>query len=1177
MKITRLEIKGFKSFPDKTVLEFKPGVTGIVGPNGCGKSNVFEAIRWVMGEQRVRTLRSRKMQDVIFNGSDTRKPVGMAEVRLVLSSAGGNVPESMSDYDEIMITRRLFRDGESQYEINNIQCRLQDVTDFFLDTGVGKNSYALIEQGRVDMVVASKPEDRRVLIEEAAGINRYKARREAAIKKLEQTQQNLLRLSDVITEVKRQSISLKRQASRADRYRKLSDRLRELEIAFHSHRCSRLTGRHDETKSKLEQSRAVLLEREARFASVHAELESERLKALQAERALKEILEDRHRIDLELTSLRGGIERDRATVAQLTAFAERAEQNLTAFQEKGEQALARLRDLETAKTSDRRELETADTELQTACQAIEDQERNLKEHTELHDRLNEDVFASLQAGAQERNRSESLKKRKSEIRAEFDRIDQESRELAACLEDDRSRKADLARKAEEMTRLRTQSAERKEALVNRRKDVDDAISSLRERVGAHEKELAASRARLESLQEMQKNYSGYEEGVRFLMGDRRSDAENGLIGPLAEMIDVPPEFEKALTAALGDRLGHLVVTSPRHGADAADRLKRAGAGRSTFIPKSPRSVPEPDPGQVPHGLRRLKDVVRFHEGLDGLEEFLLSRYYVVENIQRAVEIWESNGNCVDLVTTEGEVLSRYGEITGGSLKNSRGEVFEKKREISELQDRNARLEEELEALAASFQQEERTRLELSDEIDRLDAELSQLNVANAQLIKDQENLGNQIAVSERRIGILGLEADRLRKEQDALAQSEAESDERASRLAVALGEMQKQKDETALLVKELTASVAEKTAEANELRVKLAQLRERGASLEREYDSAREAAEQVEAERSSFVREMEQKAAEQQRLVNEIAQAQKIESELMATHKAHTGKVEQLERDTVTAADLVKRLEDETATLEKSLKELRETTHTLEMESVRLEQTIAGIVEKIVERYEIDPTTVEPPAEPPEETEISDIKTKLESMGEVNLAAIAESRHIEERLKFLQEQEADLKKAVSSLYATINKINETTRERFRAAFDAINEQFREIFPFLFRGGEARLELTDEEDLLETGVEIMARPPGKRIRNMDLLSGGEKALTAVGLIFSIFLTRPSPFCLLDEVDAPLDDSNILRFNEMLRKLADRTQFLVITHNKRSMETADTLYGVTMEDPGASSVVSVEFVE
>jgi chromosome segregation protein len=1177
MKIKRLEIKGFKSFPDKTVLGFKPGVTAVVGPNGCGKSNIFEAIRWVMGEQRVRTLRSRKMQDVIFNGSDTRKPVGMAEVRLVLSSAGGGVPESMADYDEIMITRRLFRDGESQYEINNIQCRLQDIVDFFLDTGVGKNSYAIIEQGRVDMVVASKPEDRRVLIEEAAGISRYKARREAAIKKLEQTRQNLLRLSDVINEVKRQSTSLKRQASRADRWRKLSERLRELEIAFHSHRCGVLASSREENNAILERNRAALLEKESRFASVNAELESERLGALHAERALKEILEERHGIDLELAALRGNMERDKVAVSQLGAFAERADKDLASLSEKRERAHERLRDLESAKSASKTELETAEEELRTASRAIEERERNLKEKTERLDRLGEEIFAALQAGAQERNTSESLKKRRTEIRAEIDRIDRESQELAACLEDDRSGETDLARKAEEMTRLRTESVERKEALLNGRKDADERIGSLRERVRAHEKELAGALARLESLREMRKSYSGYEEGVRFLMGDRGSDHENGLIGPLAEMIDVPPEFEKALTAALGDRLGHLVVASPRHGADAADRLKRAGAGRSTFIPKSPRTVPEPDPGLIPQGLRRLKDVVRFHEGLDGLEDFLLSRYYVVEDIGRAVEIWEANGSRVDLVTVEGEVLSRYGEITGGSFENTRGEVFEKKREISDLQQRIASLEQELEVLAASLREEERTRLELSDEIDLLDAQLSQLNVAHARLVKDQESLENRIALSERRIGILTLEGERLGKELDSLANLETESEAKATRLAIELGEMQKEKDELALLVKEFTASLAEGSAEANELRVKAAGLRERGAALEREHESARDTVERIEAERSSLVRDMEEKTAERQRLFDEAARAKARESELMAAHEAHTGKVEELQRDTATAADLVKRLEDEAATLEKSLKEVRETVHTLEMESVRLEQTIAGIVEKILERHQVDPTAVEPPEKPPQESEITEIKSKLESMGEVNLAAIAESRHTEERLKFLREQEDDLKKAVGSLYATINKINETTRERFRAAFDSINAQFREIFPFLFRGGEARLELTDEEDLLETGVEIMARPPGKRIRNMDLLSGGEKALTAVGLIFSIFLTRPSPFCLLDEVDAPLDDSNILRFNEMLNKLSDRTQFLVVTHNKRSMETADTLYGVTMEDPGASSVVSVEFVE
>ena len=390
-------------------------------------------------------------------------------------------------------------------------------------------------------------------------------------------------------------------------------------------------------------------------------------------------------------------------------------------------------------------------------------------------------------------------------------------------------------------------------------------------------------------------------------------------------------------------------------------------------------------------------------------------------------------------------------------------------------------------------------------------------------------------------------------------------------------ELEKEREGTSIRIEELHRATHTQSEKTEGIKISVAQLEERGRSLEKELQSIQAAIRQHEGQMKALTEEMARNDEDKDRLRAELADTELKEKELMQRHEAHAGKIEVLKNRSAELASAVKTLEEETSRVGKSVRELRETVHGLEMESVRLSQVLEGLVEKILERYHLDPRTVTPPDAPPDDGEANEIKTKLEAMGEVNLAAIAESRQIDERLAFLLEQAEDLRKAVDSLYATINTINKTTRERFRTTFESVNEKFQEIFPYLFRGGEARLELTDEQDLLETGVDIITRPPGKRVQNMDLLSGGEKALTAVALIFSIFLTRPSPFCILDEVDAPLDDANLVRFNEMLRKLSDQTQFLVITHNKRSMEEADSLYGVTMEEPGSSSVVSVRFVE
>ena len=1177
MKITKLEVKGFKSFPDKTVFEFKPGITAIVGPNGCGKSNVFEALRWAMGEQRIRSLRGKKMEDVIFNGSESRKPVGMAEVRLVLSNTEGLAPPSMADYDEIMITRRLFRDGESQYEINNIPCRLSDVTDFFLDTGVGRNSYAIIEQGRVDMVVASKPEDRRVLIEEAAGINRYKSRREAALKKLEQTRQNLLRINDVISEVKRQSASLKRQASKAQRYRELSERLHQLDVMLHAYKCHELQKQTGQVDGDLEKSRSALLEKESQYSIITARLEDDRLRALQREKALKDLLEARHKVELELTGLRGGIERDRNRVSQLASQQQRCVGEKQVLEEKVEEARGLQEALDRDKGAVNTELKAAQDQLKQALGDAEGTEQNLVRQRKHVDQLKDDLFHTLQETSQERNRRETLTRRGTEIAIHLEKISRESEAIRTDLEVQKGEKNRLTDNMAEITRSRQQNSAKKEELAKARESARQKINSLRNSLKVVEKDLASAQARLESLEEMQKNYRGYGQGVRFLLKDDESGKKEALLGPLAEMIDVPREFQKALTAALGDRLGHMVVTSTREGAKAADRLKEAGAGRSTFIPLAPRPAPESKLGAVPEGLTPLQEVVCFREGCEGLGDFLLNRCFVVEDMHKAVELWENNGIHVDLVTAGGEMLNRHGEISGGSQEDGRDTVFEQRREIAALQEKVVFLEQELESLQSALQKEETHLERLSLESDQIERRLNEFNVTEVHLRKDREVLEAQVSGAERKLEVLNLERERLSTEQEGLSLDLVNAEEAISLLECKRVDIEKEREEVNQKVEELSLFALEKSQQTGQLQVRAAQLEERSHSLEREFRTSLESLKQHEARLEGLAAEIAGNQVENKKLGEQITQAEQREKDLMGQHEAQAGQIGILKTESTGLSSSVEALEREAAVTAKAVRELKESVHGLEMESVRLEQALQGVVEKILERYHVDPRSVASPETPPDDEVITEIRDKMDQMGEVNLAAISESQQAEERLTFLQEQQEDLKKAVDSLYATINTINKTTRERFRTAFDNVNEKFQEIFPFLFRGGEARLELTDEEDLLETGVDIMARPPGKRIQNMDLLSGGEKALTAVALIFSIFLIRPSPFCLLDEVDAPLDDANLARFNEMLRRLSDRTQFLIVTHNKRSMEEADSLYGLTMEEPGVSGVVSVEFVK
>ncbi len=495
MKIIKLEIKGFKTFPDKTDLEFKPGITAVVGPNGCGKSNVLEAIRWVMGEQRVRSLRSKKMEDVIFNGSESRKPVGMAEVRVVLSNEGGLAPAYMADYDQIMITRRLFRDGESQYEINNIACRLADVTDFFLDTGVGRNSYAIIEQGRVDMVVAAKPEDRRVLIEEAAGIARYKSRKEAALKKLDQTRQNLLRISDLIAEVKRQGNALKRQASRAEQYVKLTERLREMDIGLHAHRCRDIQDQYRRITDDLQVKQTVLGEKHARLSTVQAHLEETRLSALQTERELKELLEARHAVELELASVRNRREADLSAISRLKDRAQRLLDEKQALQARLDKAKLRSDELNREKAAVQTELTSVAKDLQTDLDAMRETEQDLTGKRTRLDRLKEDIFGVLQETSQQRNARETFLRKNTDLSQGIERIERDSKGILSRLQADQADRERLAQAIADTEQSLRACDEKREDLTRQRSQATQRVATFRKELAAAENRVAADKAR----------------------------------------------------------------------------------------------------------------------------------------------------------------------------------------------------------------------------------------------------------------------------------------------------------------------------------------------------------------------------------------------------------------------------------------------------------------------------------------------------------------------------------------------------------------------------------------------------------------------------------------------------------------------------------------------------------
>ncbi|MDQ1239190.1 MAG: chromosome segregation protein, partial [Thermodesulfobacteriota bacterium] len=768
MRLSKLEIKGFKSFPDRTVLEFKPGITSVVGPNGCGKSNIFEAIRWVMGEQRARLLRGAKMGDVIFNGSESRKPIGMAEVSMTLSVTSGTGASNLAAYDEIMIARRLFRDGESQYEINKVPCRMSDVVDLFLDTGLVRNSYAIIEQGRVEMVVASKPDERRWLIEEAAGISRYKFRKETAGKRLEQAQANLDRIRDLVLEVKRQAAGLRKQASKAERYRSLQKKLRDLELLSHALQCQELSDLRETCRKHLGRSRDALLAAQALNSSVGARLQKERQALAEQEEASKSLIQQKHLCEIEMESARAVIKRSEERRIQLQLQREMLARDQEEHGQLAVQSREKQTEADALAQSLRFRMQEAQDRLIVIAQDLEKLRTQRSRMQQELESIRASLFEHLQDRANKKNMKESNIRRVTEIDARTKKIDHEREELAIALQDSRGRVKALGDELEDTSRQLKDMENDYADLSPQIETSRLCITQFREDLRSLETEHAAVVSRMCSLQEIAKSFAHYGQGVQQVMRNRPNRMDGSLDGPLAELIDVPAEYEKALAAALEQRLGSLVVASPKEGVKGLELLRDTGQGRTTFVPRKPRFVKIIDDIGEVQGTKRLLDVVRFQEGYEDLAQHLLGRCLLVRDLTHALELWSRNGTPWDLVTLEGEFLSRHGELSGGSWEVGPERVFEQRRIRAELSQRVASLEEavatkknelhaeELSCDAALLRQRDLTGL------------IADLRLAEVTRHSEMEKIKARIENLDRKHGALELEKKALDHERDSL-------------------------------------------------------------------------------------------------------------------------------------------------------------------------------------------------------------------------------------------------------------------------------------------------------------------------------------------------------------------------------------------------------------------------
>ena len=1254
MRLQRLEIAGFKSFPDRSELAFDHGVTAIVGPNGCGKSNVVDAITWVLGEQSAKSLRGDRMEDVIFGGSDARKPTSAAEVRLRLCGVASRVPgngkvrhaeraltpheavvapaeellaagDAVAVLDEpplivrdVELSRRLYRSGESEYLIDGEVCRLKDVQDLLMDAGLGVKAYAVIEQGKIGQILSARPTDRRQLIEEAAGVTKYKSRRRTAELKLEAAQQNLTRVDDIIFEVEKQRGALKRQASKARRYKRLRDELRRWEKVQFAERYRVLGQAIDAARGRLAAARAREAAAAAHLAEVETRLERLRLDLTEADARTTAARETAHARELSIGRLQQQVAFDKQQVDGLVAAATALDSELQALETRRDPARQELESRRVAATK-------AAEERQQAADALAEQEdaytaahRNIEGLESDVEAARSEVYAAVNAATALRHALDHAGAARARIGEQLAKLDVERAGLdieAQRAVDERLAADEALRRTRRMLEeLHVDRAARESGLAVARSSRDALYRELRGR----EHELAGVAARLKSLEELDAARAEYGEGARVILADSGDSVSQ--LGSVADYLDVDQRYELAVEACLGDLLRHVVVQTHEQAEVGLEFARERNAGRVGFViasvPRPSSLVPGPEsrvPSLAP-GVMPLLDVVRVSGPAADAIRALCADAFVSDTREAAGEA--SQQTTAPIATVQGDVLRGPNRVEGGTRAGARN-ILTTKREIKELRERAeqeqtvlARMREEAEDLDVQIAAAESAIASLQAELHRQEKAIVafELQVASAAEASERVTRKHDQVAVERRSAEEELHA--LERRQDEARESihRIELEQRTADEQLSLAQRR------LFEARETAESQAHRTAEAKAAHAALV---ERTSGLLTEVQRLEEAATELQQRAAARADDLRQNVSRREQLRSAIAESERqLDADLHA--------FDALREQVKTADDASQALRAEFEAQEQTIREARRSLDAIRSEAGHLEvqqataeadlthlaasclenaQATLDEVADEVAQMEREGALASPrpvddapdaaevdgegaPSGPPEphapaaartltpDEMVVDLRAKIERMGAVNMMAIDQFDDLESRHTFLTAQRKDLVDSIAATNEAIKRIDKTTRERFQDAFTVINQNFEQTFTTLFGGGRAGLVLLDESDTLESGIDIIAQPPGKRLQSVQLLSGGEKALTAMALMFAIFKYRPSPFCLLDEIDAPLDDANIGRFVDMLQGMQEHTQFILITHNRKTMEIADRLWGVTMEEPGVSKLISVQ---
>ncbi len=1187
MYLKKLEIQGFKSFADKINLDFNSGITAVVGPNGSGKSNIGDAVRWVLGEQSAKTLRGSKMEDVIFAGTEHRKSVGFAEVSLTIDNSDNYLPVS---YSEVTITRRVYRSGESEYYINKTSCRLKDIHELFLDTGIGRDGYSIIGQGRVDEILSTKSEDRRHIFEEASGIMKYKVRKQEAERKLDLTEQNLVRINDIINELESQLEPLREQSEAARKYLFLREGLKELEVNVYLDSIDKFKEKIKEYEVQFKDIKDNIEAEERKLRNITAQNQqkTEMLKTL--DEKITEARDKFYVIEANLEKNSSEITLNNEKINSLDQNIKRLDEEIAEINTKSEALIkeektrqSKIDYLNKQYADFSKKLENYQGELDAIISTLSESEQQIE-------RLKAGIMDKLDLQSDKRtqinnikNHIENLKKRQNSIGTEIYTLKLEK-------DKDNMKKEDLTESIRNTTLLIKRSNDKMQELSNEKNELLGTLQTMDKQHGAVKTDIQVKTSRHKMLKDMEKSMEGYSRSVKEIMSacQSSSDFGSGIHGTVAQLLSVDKKYETAIEMTLGSALQNIIASTEEDAKKAIEFLKRNRIGRATFLPITAVNGKRLDDNTI-RRLEEVKgfcglasDLVNCDAKYHGIVLNLLGRVAVVENLDAGISIAKKFGYSFRIVTLEGDILSTSGSMSGGSNDHKSSGILSRSREITELEAAIEALKKEDISLAGKLTE---VRSMLSEIETEYNEESNKLR--DNQLVKTRDE--NHLGMLEDNIRKIDAKIGMLNDEKSQIAKQEQETLLEQQKYEAELEAIEKDISETKSIIAEHQEKFKADQSVRDELHEEITDFKISVNSIVESIQSVNEHMERITTEKESMQKSVSRKQNEKHKAEIEIDSLKKaiegLENVIKSLQNEKTGKTFEIDR----LVEEKKVLEEEASdfieklnSTNKTILLLQEEYNRIDVKNTKAEAEMKAIQDRMWDEYELTYTNAielkkEIPSIPQAQKTINDYRAQIKNLGPVNVSAIDDYIKTKERFEFMSVQKNDMEQAKDKLHKIIQEMVQIMKKQFIEQFRLINENFGIVYRELFGGGRAELIIADQENVLESGIEIEVQPPGKKLQNMMLLSGGERAFTAIALLFAILRLKPTPFCLLDEIEAALDDANVYRFGEYLKKFSKNTQFIMVTHRKGTMEAADTMYGVTMQEHGVSKVVSMKMGE